>query len=256
MAGGRDGMRGRDTDRRPDRGPGVFGVVVLETDLTTERDIRLLAPAGATICVARAPYANPTTPENLRATLPGLATAAGSIVPGVPLAALYFACTSAGIVLGHDAVAAAFAGARPHVPVVTPADAAERALAALGARRIGLVTPYLPETAASVGAHFASRGFEIAASVALGMADDRDMARLAPEAILEAARRAAVAEAEAVFVSCTALPATEILPEIEAAVGRPVVTSNLAGLWQAFGLAGLPTRQGFGRLLTSAAVAA
>ncbi len=238
------------------RGFGVIAVVVLDTDLTTERDIRLLAPVEATICVARALYANPTTPENLRATLPGLGRAAASIVPGVPLAALYFACTSAGIVLGHGAVAAAFAAARPDVPVVTPADAAEQALRALGARRIGIVTPYLPETAASVEAHFAASGFEIAASVALGMADDREMARLAPDAIVAAARRAAVPEADAVFISCTALPATELVADIEAAVGRPVVTSNLAGLWRVFGLAGLVPGPGFGRLRAAAPVAA
>jgi maleate isomerase len=238
------------------RGSGVVGVVVLDTDLTTERDIRLLAPRDATICVARAPYANPTTPENLRATLPGLGVAAASIVPGVPLAALYFACTSAAIVLGHGAVAAAFAEARPDVPVVTPADAAERALGALGARRVGLVTPYLPETAASVEAHFSARGFEVVASVALGIADDREMARLAPGAIVAAARRAAVPGAEAVFISCTALPATELAADIEAAVGRPVVTSNLAGLWRAFGLAGLAPGSGFGRLRSAAAVTA
>jgi maleate isomerase len=234
----------------------VLGVVVLDTDLTTEADIRLLAPTDATICVARAAYANPTTPANLRATLPGVGRAVASIVPGVPLGALYFACTSAGIVLGHDAVAAACAAHRPGVPVVTPADAAQAALATLGARRIGLVSPYLPETAAAVEAHFAGCGFEVVASVALGMADDREMARLGRDAILAAAGRAAVAEAEAVFISCTALPATALVPEIEVALGRPVVTSNLAGLWRSFALAGIVPRRRVGQLLASVPVAA
>jgi maleate isomerase len=228
----------------------VIGVVLLATDLTTERDIRRLVPPEVAACATRIAYRNPTTAANLAATLPRLGAAARLIVPGTPLAALYYACTSASIVLGHDAVAAAVAEARPGVPVVTPAEAAVSALAALGARRIAVLSPYLPETAALVERHFAARGFDVAAAEALGMADDRDMARLEPAAIRAAARRAAVPGADALFISCTALPATALVPAIEAEIGRPVVTSNLAGLWQCLRLAGATApRAGLGRLM-------
>jgi maleate isomerase len=234
----------------------VLGAVVLATDLTTERDIRALVPAEAAFCAARVPFENPTTPERLRAVLPHLAEAAALIAPGEPLAALYFACTSAGAVLGAGPVEAALAAARPGVPVVTPLGAAQAAFAALGVRRVAVLTPYLPQTAAVVVDDLAARGLEIVATLAMGHADDRDMARLPADAILAAARTAMAPEAEALFVSCTALPAATLVPRIEAALGRPVVTSNLAGLWACLGHAGLAPPAGRGRLLDRTRAAA
>ncbi len=44
--------------------------------------------------------------------------------------------------------------------------------------------------------------------------------------------------AEALFVSCTALRAAAAVPAMEAALGRPVVTSNQATAWQCLRLCG------------------
>jgi maleate isomerase len=229
---------------------GCVGVILLATDLTTERDIRLIAPPDLPVCATRIAYANPTTPDNLRATLPHLGAAAALLVPGIPLAAIIFACTSASVILGRDAVLAAIAEGRPGVPVITPADAAVAALRAIDARRIAILTPYLPETTVLVQTHLAGEGIDILRAEALGIDDDRWMARHPAATIRAAARRAVHPDADALFISCTALPATEIVPEIEAEIGRPVITSNLATLWQALRLAGRrPARQGLGHLL-------
>jgi maleate isomerase len=146
---------------------------------------------------------------------------------------------------------------RPGTPVVTPIGAAELALAALGVRRIAVLTPYLPETTAPVVAHLADRGFEVVRAYCLGLEDDREMARIELDAIVAAARAADAPEAEALFISCTALPAMAVVARIEAAIGKPVVTSNQACIWRLRHLAGLGAAvEGFGALFDRAPAAA
>ncbi len=230
--------------------PPRLGLILLATDLTSEGDVaRLIPPREAAVHVTRVAYANPTTPANLRGMGPRLAEAAGLLVPGVPLAAIAFGCTTASVVTGEAAVAEAVGAARPGVPVVTPIAAAARGLRALGARRIAVLTPYTEETTAPVVAHLQGAGFEVVRVRCLGLEDDREMARVPAEAIVAAAREADAAEAEALFVSCTALPAMAVVAEIEAELGKPVVTSNQATIWELRGHAGLAAPvTGFGRL--------
>lgn len=228
-----------------------IGLLVLATDHTSERDFARMAPLGEVgLYSARVAYANPTTPANLRAMQPRLAEAATLILPDEPLDALCYCCTSASAVIGDEAVEAALAAAKPNTPIVTPPAAARVALTALGARRIALLTPYTRATTAPVAEYFAGHGFELAGVTCLGLDDDRLMARITPEAIVAAAVDATAGDADALFISCTALRAAEVAERIEAAIGRPVVTSNQASVWRCLRLAGIERPvAGYGRLL-------
>ena len=59
------------------------------------------------VYVARIPYANPVTPENLRAMQPSLTAVAGLILPGETLDVVMYSCTSASVVIGDKEIAAA-----------------------------------------------------------------------------------------------------------------------------------------------------
>lgn len=217
-----------------------IGLILLATDLTTEHDARqLIGPDEAGLHATRVAFANPVTPDNLRRMAPSLTAAAALLVPGEPLAAILYSCTSASAAIGEEGISAAIGAARPGVPVVTPTEAARMALVRLGARRIALLTPYITQTTDAVAAHFASYGFEIVARHGMGFDDDRAMAKIPADAILEAARAVDRPEAEALFVSCTALPVLGVIARIEEALGKPVVTSNQASLWRLRTLAGL-----------------
>ncbi|MFV0299446.1 MAG: ectoine utilization protein EutA [Paracoccus sp. (in: a-proteobacteria)] len=205
-----------------------FGLIALATDLTTERDAARLMPEGTALHVTRIAFDNPTTPENLRATGPRLRAAAALLVPNVPLAGIGFACTSAGAVLG-DELAGLIGDDR--APISTPAGGAVRALKAMGLTRIALMTPYLPETTLPVASYFEARGFDVVRSRSLGHADDREMARLGDEALIAAALEADHPQAEALFLSCTALAALGAIPRLEAMLEKPVISANLALYW-------------------------
>jgi maleate isomerase len=232
-----------------------FGLVALATDLTMERDLTQMLPDQARLHVTRVVFANPTTPENLVAMRPRLTQAAALIVPGIPLAALCFGCTAASAVIGNRAIADAFAAARPEVPTLTPTSALLAAATALSVRRIAVLTPYLPESTEPLIAHFAANGLEVVSARCMGLADDRDMARVVAGDIVEAAVAADDPRAEAIFLSCTALPALPVIEQIEARIGKPVLSSNQVCAWAMLRAASLPAAWPVGRLFAAKAAA-
>ena len=84
-----------------------------------------------------------------------------------------------------------------------------------------------------------------------GMEEDNEvMANLPPDAILQGAIEADRAEADALFISCTAIRALDVVERIEQAIGKPVVTANQAMIWQSLRLSGCQTTvDGYGELL-------
>lgn len=224
-------------DDRPK--PKRVGLIILATDHTTEPDFqRMVARERIGVYVSRIPYANPTTPENLRKMQPVLTQGAGLILPDEDLDAICYSCTSASVVMGDGAVRAAITAAKPGAAVVTPAKASIQGLRSFNARRISILTPYTIETSRPVANYFAEHGFEITRFTCLGLDDDRQMARISPASLVELARDAITADSEALFISCTAVRAALAAPDIEAAIGRPLVSSNLATAWACLRLCG------------------
>lgn len=220
------------------------GLIILATDHTTEPDFQRLV-AGSTsggpqigVYVARISYANPTTPENLRKMQPVLTASAGLILPEEALDAVCYSCTAASVVIGEVAVRGAIRAAKPGVPVVTPTAASVAGLRALGARRISILTPYTVATTRPMVEYFDRAGFEIVGATCLGFDDDREMARIAPSSLVELARSAIAPKADALFISCTAVRAALAAAEIENAIARPLVSSNLATAWACLRLCG------------------
>ncbi len=82
-------------------------------------------------------------------------------------------------------------------------------------------------------------------------ADEVDYARVSYESLRRASVQAMSHDAEALFISCTALRATGLIAGLEIELGRPVVTSTQAMWWEALQFAGAPARhEGAGRLFT------
>lgn len=229
-----------------------IGLVILATDHTTEVDFaRMVASERIGVYVSRIHYANPVTPENLRAMQPSLTTGAERILPDEELDAVMYSCTSASVVIGDDEVAAAIRKAKPGVPVVTPTAAAVLGLRAVRAKHISVLTPYTPATSRPMASYFAGLGFAIDRFTCLGLTDDREMARIAPDEIVRFAIEAMEPQSDALFISCTAVRGAGVAAEIERVIGKPVITSNLATAWQCLRLCGDGTpRPALGRLMT------
>jgi len=230
------------------------GLIILATDHTSEVDFqRMVAGERIGVYATRIPYANPVTPENLRAMQPSLTAGAALILPDEPLDVVMYSCTSASVVIGNAEIETAVKAAKPTAAVVTPTAAAVSGLRAFGAKRISVLTPYTLATSRSMADYFEGLGFDIARFACLGLTDDREMARISPDEIVAFAKEATTPDSDALFISCTAVRAAGVAARIEAAIGKPVVTSNLATAWACLRLCGDDTaRPERGRLMTLA----
>jgi maleate isomerase len=232
--------------------PRRIGLIALATDMTTEVDYaRLLVPRGFAVHATRIPFANPVTPETLAAMAPDITKAAALILPGETLDAVVYSCTSASVVIGDAAVRRAIVAGKPGAQPITPISAGLSALRALGARRISLLTPYLPETTAPMAALFAAEGLDLAGVTCMGQTDDRAMARIDAATLGEQARAAVAPGSDALFIACTALRVAEAIGPIEAAAGVPVVSANLATAWNVLRLCGDGGAAASGRLMAT-----
>lgn len=229
-----------------------IGLIVLATDLTSEHDfINICNSPRIRLHISRTEYKNPVTPENLLAMKNGLAESAALLVPGIPLQAVYFSCTSGGALLGDKTVVEKIQSATGRVPVITPLSAATSAFTALGTRKISILTPYTEDVARPVGNYFEEGGFTVQNISYMGLADDREMARITAESIIAAAKETISDDAEALFISCTALRSAEVAGLIEKEIGKPVVTSNQAAAWKVLSITGIaPGAPGHGELLS------
>jgi len=234
-----------------DGGRKLIGLILLSTDLTLERLLHRLIPSDqVAVFVNRVPYNNPMTVENLAAVENSLAQAAHDILPGVQLDAMAFACTSGSIAIGPEKVMQRVTDGQPGVPVTTPVTAAIDGLKQLGLGRIALLTPYPDAVNQPLAGFIQGCGIAIDKMSTFNLDSDIDVGRIPVPAIIEAAVAADHEDAQALFLSCTALQASNCITELEQTLGKPVLTSNQAMLWRAMRLAGYNGKiQGFGELL-------
>lgn len=229
-----------------------IGLIALATDHTAENDFaRICDPHEVGVYVTRIDYDNPTTPENLHKTGPRLTQAAAQILPGEQMDVIAYACTSASIVLGEEAVSGFIAAGRPEATCVTPASAALAAFSALGVQRISVLTPYNEEVTRAVSGYFTDHGLSVSRATYLDFLDDRKMARISLESIVDAGMAAMAEDSDALFLSCTALRSAACVDVLEKRLGKPVITSNQAMAWRSLRLvSNNQAIPGFGRLLT------
>lgn len=136
------------------------------------------------------------------------------------------------------------------LPALMTSAAIVEALQALGARRIVLLTPYIPEVNAREVAFLEGEGLEILAEAGMGLNTNSEMARLQPAVFLELAGKHRDSRADAYLLSCTAVRSAEVIDRLERDLGRPVVTSNQAITWHCLRQGGIADKvRGFGALL-------
>ena len=237
----------------PDKGPGMhrIGLIALSNDYATERDFINLRPSDdVALFTSRVQNTPDCTPGSLALMATHITAAAALLVPDGRLDVIAYACTSGTVVMGYDEICARIHAARPGVSVVTPITASLAALDTLGAHRISVLTPYTDGVNSAIAAHLSAAGKDICAFTSFQIEDNEVMAALPPDAIYRAALEADRPDAQALFISCTAIRAVDVIEQIEGAIGKPVVTANQAMIWQSLRLSGFAASMpGHGRLM-------
>ncbi len=136
-------------------------------------------------------------------------------------------------------------------PALTSAEALGRAVCALGARRIGLVSPYSQEVIGRAQQYFETRyGLEVVAMEGFGATDAYAIGTLSADHATSAFTRMDRPEIEVLVVPGGNFPTMPFIAEWEQQFGKPVITTNQAALWAMMGVMNITEPlAGLGRLL-------
>ncbi|GAA5124994.1 maleate cis-trans isomerase family protein [Pseudonocardia adelaidensis] len=170
---------------------------------------------------------------------------------GPSLDSVVWACTSGSFVFGWDGATAQVEalGAVAGVPASSTSFAFVDACARLGVTRVAVGATYPDDVAERFVAFLGTAGIEVLSLSAKGIITAAEVGTLPADAVLEFAAAADHADAQAVLLPDTALHTIGLLDELDARVGKPVLTANQVSIWQGLRLAGADTpRAGFGAL--------
>ena len=210
-----------------------IGLVIPQFDCLSEPLLPPLLPAGVSLHVSRLPRTGPVTAETIR-QMNAAVDAAVDLLPISMLDLVVFHCTTGSLLYPPESLTEHLES-RTGLPVVTTAGAVVMALRALGAARLSLVTPYNAELNRLETAFLEKAGISVKAIGGSQLEDSELMQSVSAEDVALWARRAgAPGTADATFISCTGIRSLNFIPELEADLGRPVVTSTTAMLWHVY----------------------
>jgi maleate isomerase len=151
---------------------------------------------------------------------------------------------TSGAWLGLDADRAVCAAitAATGIPATTATLALHDALRALGARSVGLVTPYLGSVQAAIVANLAAAGYAVPAERHLEDPGNYSFAEHPAARVDALVREVAAARPDAIAIHCTNFRGLPGAPAIEAETGVPVLDSVAVALWGALRAAGADPR--------------
>ena len=208
-----------------------LGLIVPPTNTVNEAEWAQLMPEGVTFHTHRMPLHGPGETEALMRDL----SASVALLAQSGADAIAYACTAGSMTVPANQMPDAATEATGQ-RVLTTSAALIDALRALGARRISIATPYAQATNDHEVAFLAAHGIETLAIAGLGIGaggphEFVQIARTPLEKVRDQALRVFDPASDALLIACTDFPTLPLIPELEATLGVPVVTSNQATLW-------------------------
>ena len=227
------------------------GLLALSTDLTIEKDFQAIChKLPFDLFVNRIHNENPLTKENLLKMYNQLDSVTERILPGQKINTVAYACTSGTIAIGEDKVKEKVQLAKPNCYVTDPITSAIKAFKEMNVKKIALFTPY-PETVnKTILEYFDRKKINIISFSTFNIDLDEDIASVDPNYLLETLIKLDMSDADALFISCTALPALEIIEKVEKKINRIVFCSNQTLIWDTLRSIGYKNPiKGYGKLL-------
>jgi maleate isomerase len=233
---------------------GRIGLITLASDTSVLPEYSLVMPDGVAI------YAAPIILPRGEVTAAALAEMlegdqlehAAALLVWADVDVIVFACTSGSLVhgVGWDREVASRIERASGRAATTTTTAVLAALQAVGATSVAVATPYIDEINAIERRFLEASGFAVVGIEGLGCATDAEIGRLEPADAVSLVERVDTPAADAVFISCTNFHCLPAIATLERQLGKPVVTSNLAGAWAALRQIDIAeTIPGYGQLL-------
>lgn len=218
----------------------------------------VMSPDGVVPLETRVP-GRVVTLEQLTGMVQGAVAAAAMLADARPHVIDFIAtapCFVAGV--EGEATLVGAIGETTGIPATAGGQSVVEALRFVGASRIIMYTPYLPDIQELTDRYFADQGFEVLGSANLRVTDPESINRVSPYEILAdiVALKRSHPAADGVFVVGGCFRTLEIVERLEAIIGIPVVGTQQANMFNCLRLCGVPDPlEGFGTLLAEPRVA-
>ena len=230
-----------------------IGLIALASDYMIEKDfIKIIKDKEIDFFVNRIECFNPLTKENLIKMSEKVTEVTKDILPDEKIDCVAYGCTSGTIAAGFDAIQKKIKDAKPEAIVTTPSTASIKALKKLNVNKVAIFTPYSKKLNDEVLDFFKKENFEIKANSYFNIESDIDIGKVDPNYLYEVLSNMNLNGAEALFVSCTALPALSIINKLEEKLNKFVLSSNQTLIWDSLNAIGYKNNiEGFGKLFNS-----
>lgn len=226
----------------PSRGGGYgwrlrLGMLLPSSNPVGEPEVAAMLPSGISLHTTRLKLAG-SSPEQLLAMTAKVEEGAALLADaGVDL--IGFNCTA--VSTFDEAMAESIRVricAAGSVPAISTADAILAGFKALGVRRLVLITPYIDAVNEREIAFLARHQIDVLSHSGLGLGEGQGMASIEPGEWYRRAIAQRNPQADAYFLSCTAIRVLPIIEALERDLGKPVLTSNQAFVWHVLRTAG------------------
>ena len=220
---------------------GFVGMLTPQANTTVEPECNILLPVGVGLLTARLTSAKPAMEERLLDYFDTLAASLSQFADA-PLRAVGVACTGSSYLAGRDREDTIFQALsqRLGIHVTSSALAVVDALHALGAHRIGLVSPYPDSLLQHSIVYWRSRGFAVeAVAKVVATAEDRvrsgtdhPVYALGSDAVVAALAELRGNALDAIVLLGTGMPSLKTIVQAPSLDGAPVISCTLALAWR------------------------
>ena len=230
-----------------------IGLIALGSDFRIEKDFNnVIYGRDIDLYVNRIHCYNPLTNETLAKMSEDITKVTEDILPDQKIDCVAYGCTSGTVAAGYDKIKEKVNLAKPEAKVTTPITAAIKALKKLGINKISIFTPYTKKINDSVVSYFEKENVIINSLTYFDIDSDLDIGKVDEDYLFEVLSKINLENSEALFISCTALPALSIIEKLEEKLNKVVLSSNQTLIWDSLNVINYKEKiDGFGKLFNS-----
>jgi maleate isomerase len=227
-----------------------IGLLLPSSNTTQEPELTCIMPDEVTLHVARLPL-RPVEPLSAAQIVEDIETESRKLsdadVDAIVLAVM---ASSVRNEIGYDQELIKRIEAASGTKAATATTAMIQALTVLHIERLVIGAPWSEAINLATAAFLTASGLSVVAHMALGHLSDLEIGRLDEQTAYDMGVAVDRPEAQAVMLACGNWSTLGIVDQLEAAIGKPVLTTNQVSLWAVLRLAGYHAPVfGWGRLL-------
>ncbi|MDA9604422.1 racemase [Candidatus Pelagibacter sp.] len=230
-----------------------IGLITLGSDFRIEKDFNnIIYGRDVDLYVNRIHCYNPLTNETLAKMADDITDVTKEILPDQKIDCVAYGCTSGTVAAGYDSIKKKVNLAKPEAKVTTPITSAVKALKALGIKKISIFTPYTKEINDSIINFFEKENVIVNSLTYFDIASDLDIGKVDENYLFKVLSQIDLKESDALFISCTALPALAIIDQLEKKLNKVVLSSNQTLIWDSLNQINYKKKiEGFGKLFNN-----